>query len=87
MIFERNEKMIGKYHAAVRAVLQHHKLTEVGNGVVEADLVEAVLTVANTDSKVIGSVDVMRGGCWVNVPQRVDIPSGKYSLVAVDLTV
>jgi hypothetical protein len=33
----------GAMHTAVRKVLKHHKLTEVGDGVVEADLIYAVL--------------------------------------------
>ena len=32
-----------KLHTAVRKVLQHHKLTTVGDAVVEADLIHAVL--------------------------------------------
>ena len=39
-------------HAAVRKVLQHHKLTEVGSGVVEADLIHAVLSNHNAADKI-----------------------------------
>lgn len=31
------------HHAAVRKVLKHHKLTDVGDGVIEADLIYAVI--------------------------------------------
>jgi hypothetical protein len=30
-------------HSAVRKVLEHHRLTRVGDGVFEADLIDAVL--------------------------------------------
>lgn len=43
-----DEKLRVQLHAAVRKVLQHHKLTTHGDGVVEADLIDAMLTTAST---------------------------------------
>ena len=44
-------------HTKVRHVLQHHKLTTHGDGVVEADLIEAVLS-SIADFREIPSVQV-----------------------------
>ena len=47
-----SEEMDKAIHAAVRKTLQHHKLTEVGNAVVEADLIHAVLSNHNSADKI-----------------------------------
>lgn len=39
-------------HAAVRKALQRHKLTDVGSGVIEADLIHAVLSNHNASDKI-----------------------------------
>ena len=49
-----SEEMDKAIHAAVRKTLQHHKLTEVGNAVVEADLIHAVLSNHNSAPCSIG---------------------------------
>ncbi|MEY8688464.1 MAG: hypothetical protein AB9M53_01110 [Leptothrix sp. (in: b-proteobacteria)] len=40
------DRELSKLHAAVRKVLKHHNLLKVGDGVVEADLIAAVLDAA-----------------------------------------
>lgn len=49
-------------YAAVRKTLQHHKLTDVGNAVVEADLVHAVLSNHNVADKVDWLKKVLQSG-------------------------
>lgn len=46
-------KLTGALHAAVRKVLKHHKLTKVGDGVVEADLIYAMADVLEANGAIL----------------------------------
>lgn len=74
---------IGQYHTAVRAVLKHHNLTEVGDGVVEADLIDAVLKVVNTTLMPVGNISIRLQRAWVSTPPTIPLPDGKYQMVVI----